>query len=244
MKDISPILSSIGLQNSEIRTYLSALKLGPSTVIVLAKDTGLSRQATYVAIEDLTKRGLMSSVQHGKKRFFASETPAKLYAYAQRHELEMREKIQELNGLLPQMELYMGGEKPIVRVFEGKEGVREILEDLRETHSPEVFEITDVAAMDSVLESDDLVPLRNELLKKNITVHGLYTQPSREKKIRVNHYVLRMEESNFKSNISIYSDKITMVTFEGKMHSVIIESAALAKAMRVVFARALGLHKK
>lgn len=223
---------------------MSALQLGPSTVIALAHDTGLSRQATYVAIESLSERGLMSSVQHGKKRFFAAESPAKLLAYAQRHELELKEKVQELSHILPQMELLMGGEKPVVRVFEGKEGLREIIEDIKSTKTRDVYEITDVVAMDQVMENNDLAPLRGELEKLGTTVHGLYTQPSREKKIRTNHFVLRPEESGFKSNIGIYGNKITFVTFEGKMHSVIIESPALVKALKVLFCRALGQSKR
>lgn len=243
MKDISHILSSIGLHNSEILTYLAALNRGPSTVITLVKDTDLSRQATYVAIEGLTKRGLMSSVQRGKKRYFASEPPAKLLAYAERHANEMAEKVKELAHAVPQMELSMGGEKPIVRVFEGKEGLREILDDIKSTKSRDVYEITDVAAMTQVLTAEDLTPMRQELLKNGVVVHGLYTRPSTEKNIRTNHFVLKPEESNFRTNIGIYGNKLALVTFEGKMQSVIIESPAIVKTMKIIFTRAMQTKK-
>jgi len=70
MKDITPILKSLGLLDSEVKTYLASLENGPETVLDLAKLTKLSRQAVYSAIDALTERGLMSSALRGKKRYY------------------------------------------------------------------------------------------------------------------------------------------------------------------------------
>lgn len=241
MKDIAPILQSLGLQGSEIKTYLTALERGPSTVIDLSKATKLSRQATYVAIETLEKRGLMSSVLHGKKRFYAGEHPEKLLAYAKRHEIEMQGRVRDLERMLPELELQIGGEKPMVRVFEGKEGIREIIEDIRTSVDKDSVEITDYDAMHTILTPDDLEGLRNEIQKRGITIRTMLageTVPTAFKK-KSERYILPKEFFGFHSNIGIYGNKIAMVTFEGKMYSVLIESAPLVSALRVLFGLAL-----
>jgi sugar-specific transcriptional regulator TrmB len=235
MKDITPILGSLGLIDSEIKIYLTALESGPSTAADLAKATGLSRQATYVAIESLNSRGLMSSALHGKKRLFAAEPPAKLAACAKRRDAEMHEKVRELEEVLPELELRAGGEKPLVRLFEGKQGIFAIIEDMRATKAKQSVEMTDLDAMYKVLNTEDLRAMRDELKKFGTEVRGLYSGKASPKTVEGRRVFLPVEFGGFKANIGIYGDRVALVTFEGKMHSVIIESAALTKAMRTLF---------
>ena len=241
MKDISPILRALGLLDSEIKTYLTALERGPRTVLDLAKLTKLSRQAIYVAIESLTERGLMSSSLQGKKRFYAAEPPDKLHAYAKRRETEMKERMNDLERILPELELKVGGEKPVVKLFEGKEGVLSIIRDLAVSRSSNNEEIADLHAMWDVLSPEDLKPMQEELKKANAHVRGLYSGLAKGKTLTSDRFTLPEKYTGFKSNITVYGkDKIAFVVFTGKMHSIVIESEHLAKTMRILFD--LSLH--
>lgn len=237
MKDVTKILSSLGLLDSEIKTYLSALRNGPSTVLDLTKLTNLSRQAIYTAIEALTHRGLMSSVQRGKKQFYTAERPVKLLSYAQRKEIELAEQIKDLEATLPELELQAGGEKPVVKVFEGKEGLRAVLEDTRTSKPEELHEITDLEAMRTILTSEDLQPLWQEVDRIGTQIYSFidFDKPDNDNIKRVK---LSKEEANFKSHIAVHADKIILMTFEGKMHSIIIENKGLAQGLRTLFKRA------
>jgi HTH-type transcriptional regulator, sugar sensing transcriptional regulator len=236
MKDIVPILRSLGLLDSEVKTYMTALEKGAGTVLDFSKHTRLSRQAIYVAIESLTERGLMSSALHGKKRFYAAEHPDKLLAYAERREQEMKERIHDLKRALPEIELQMGGEKPVVKVFEGKEGLKAVLAEIQRMGSAESVEITDVDAMKNVLSQADLQPIHNELHRKQVHNKGIYASKNPSPSmVKGDRYYLPPHISNFKANIGIYEDKIALVTFEGKMYSVLIESKALSKTLRLLF---------
>ncbi len=239
MKDISPILKSLGLLDSEIKTYLKALENGPGTVLDLAKQTGLSRQAVYVAINALTERGLMSSALRGKKRFYAAEHPDKLLDYAKRRNTEMHEKLQDLERLLPELEMQVGGEKPTVKLFEGQEGYRAVISDMQSTRPKFTEEIADLEAMKKVVTPEMLRPLLNELKKVGTHVRGIYAGEPLGKTVSSERFFLPVKQGGFKSNITVYGNKIALVTFEGKMHSIVIESAALAKALRTLFTQAL-----
>jgi sugar-specific transcriptional regulator TrmB len=235
MKDVSPILQSLGLLDSEVKTYMTALENGPGTVLELAKTTGLSRQAIYVAIDTLTKRGLMSSALRGKRRIYAAEPPEKLLAYARRRDTEVHERVKDLERLLPELELRSGGEKPIVKVFEGKEGIFAIIEEMRVNKAMQSVELTDIDAMYKVLTPEDLQSMRQTLQKAGTHIKGIYSGVQRPKVVSADRIYLPKEYSDFKTNVGVYGDKVILVTFEGKMYSVIVESKPLAKSLRLLF---------
>jgi len=234
MKDISPILKSLGFLDSEIKTYLTALSLGPSTVIDLTKKIGLSRQAVYVAIESLTERGIMSSTVVGKKRFYSAERAEKLLAYAKRREQELGGHVKDLENAVPDLDLRAGGQRPSVRVLEGKEGLRAYLVDLSKENPKTVHEITDRDAMYKVVTKEDLEPVRGHLIKTNSYLKALYAG---DIPVRPNSeiYSLPAEYTKFGSDITVYGNKIVMVSFGSKMQTVIIEEDRLAAAMRILF---------
>lgn len=239
MKDITPILKSLGLLDSEIKTYLAALQNGAGTVLDLAKSTMLSRQATYGAIESLGRRGLMSSVLRDKKRFYAAEHPERLLSYARRRETKLKDHIRELQRSLPDLELRMGGEKPIVRVFEGKEGIQAIIEQTYKARPKKLYEITDLDAIRSVLSDEDLRPFKEALIKVGTKVIGFHSGEVPKRSTDADRYELPPEHRNFKCEIFLHGDKIGLVTFSGKMHSIIIENKQLARAMEILFSLAV-----
>lgn len=245
MKDISPILQSLGLLDSEITTYLAALENGPGTVLEIVKSTKLSRQATYVAIDMLSKRGLMSSALRGKKRYYAAEHPEKLLAYAKRRDMEMHERVKDLERMLPELELQTGGERPVVRLFEGKEGLKAIIEDMKSTEFKKSVEIADLEALYKVLSPDDLKTMRTALQKRGVKIRGIYAGAPGPKFVETDRIPLADEFSGFKADIGVYGNKVEMITFEGKLYSIIIESEALAKTLNILFELAFrGATKK
>jgi sugar-specific transcriptional regulator TrmB len=232
MKDIGKILRSLGLNESEIKTYLAALKQGASTVVEITKHTHLSRQAIYLAIESMTERGLMSSVMRGKKRLFTAEPPDKLLAYAKRKEAEMREEIADLEKSLPELELQLGGERPIVRMYEGKEGIRAFLEEVKKVKPKFIHEIADADAIRKAMSADDLAPYRREVSKHKAHVKGIYTGTvNPNPNVDAERVVLDHPKERFQANISVLGDRVGFVSLEGKMYTIILENKAVAKAV-------------
>jgi sugar-specific transcriptional regulator TrmB len=246
MKDISRILRALGLLDSEVRTYLAALEKGPQTVADLSKAAGLSRQATYVAVDGLTERGLISSVLRGKKRFYAAEHPSKLLAYAKRHRAEVDDRVEDLERALPELELQTGGERPIVKVFEGKDGVRAVMEELirSDAYKKNIDEITDLEAMYSVLDLKDLKPYRERSAKSRARVRALQTGTPKLPLQSVQRIILPKEFGGFKANLTVYDKYIFLVTFEGKIYSILIESPALVRTIRILYELAFEEAKR
>lgn len=238
MKTIEAILRSIGFLESEIATYLASLHQGPSTVLELTKYTGLSRQATYVVIDGLTERGIMSSVMRGKKKYYVAEDPDKLLSYAQRKETEMKDRLADLEHMLPELKLKVGGEKPIVKLFEGKDGYRTVVEDIIASKSKTIEEIMDLEARASVISKDESAGILQHLRKAGVTLRGLYGGRPRTQVVSGDRIYLPDEEGGFNACVAVYGEKVALFTYEGKMYSIMIENKALAQTIRILFSYA------
>ena len=122
-------LKLLGLSDKEAKVYLALLELGATTVIQIAQKAGVNRPTAYVQIETLTGLGLVSSYMKGKKRFFAAEPPERLGELIELKKSEIKDQQDRLQEILPELEMLFttSGERPIVRFFEGREGIKAIL---------------------------------------------------------------------------------------------------------------------
>lgn len=235
MKDLTPLLRALNLTNSEISTYLSVLENGPGTIAEISQNSNVSRQASYVAVNTLTERGLMSSVLRGKKRFYAAEPPQNLAAYADRRTAETAEVANELKQLIPELTMSAKRDQPIVKLFEGREGLKAVIEDFTNSSTKTLIELTDAKAMRQVLNESDLKPFKNKIEKNKIIVAGLYAGTTSTDNLSSTKLKLNDKYSDFKANIELYEDKVVFMTFENKMYSVLIENKLIANALRILF---------
>ncbi len=237
MPDISHLLRSIGFVDSEVKTYLAALEAGPQTASQLSSATGLSRQATYTAIDSLTDRGLMTSVEREGANTFIAEPPQKLIAYAKRHEMEISGRVKDLEDALPELELRTGGDRPVVRMYEGKEGIRAIHEEVLKMDELQVCEMLDSVTMRKVIKTEELQGMRKDAGSRQATSLGFYTGELYlpDAGIRAERYVLPKSMWGFSSQILLIRDKVILFDFTGKMHAIVIEDAAIANGIRNLF---------
>src|SRR3989338_2795499 len=127
-------LIHLGLSEKEARVYIAAMQLGPSAIQEIAEQAGVNRATTYVLIEDLGTRGLISSTTQENKRLFIAEAPDRLLLLLQfqRQALEARER--QLSELLPKLSALFHGswEKPEIRYLDGPAGLTALRTDFEQ----------------------------------------------------------------------------------------------------------------
>ena len=155
MDELKKQLEHLGLSDKESKVYLAALELGPAPVQDISHKARVNRATTYVMIESLSARGLMSTFQKGKKRFYVSESPERLMTIIQTQQKELFERQAELEGMMPLLSaLYNAeGAKPQIRYLEGVEGVKTV-RALFEKLSGDFVEI---APLDDVHQTSELM---------------------------------------------------------------------------------------
>lgn len=87
-------LEDFGLSEKEARTYLASLALGPAVIADIAIKAELTRPTTYLMVDSLKARGLMTEHRKGKKTLMKACDPDKLRQALdqEKEELERREQ--------------------------------------------------------------------------------------------------------------------------------------------------------
>ena len=74
-------LRKIGLSDNEIKIYLALLKSGTNTAYDIGNITGIYRAHVYDKLEQLMKKGLVTYIFKGAKKYFQATHPSKLKQY-------------------------------------------------------------------------------------------------------------------------------------------------------------------
>ncbi len=231
-------LQKLGLSEKEAKVYLASLELGPSVVQVLARKAGVNRATTYVMIESLIKRGLMSSFEKGKKRFFTAESPFQLLSLLKKQEAEIKEKQKGIEEILPELKALFASaeEKPRVRFFEGKEGIKAIREDFLRTKDRKIETIYSADFIREVFTDEERRDFVEKRMKKGIKVRSIYTfkkgtltdKTATRSKIPIEKFPLFCD-------IIMYDNNVAITSLKGKLFGIIIESKEFADTMRSIF---------
>jgi sugar-specific transcriptional regulator TrmB len=122
------ILTSIGLSNEEASLYLAMLASGPSTVLKLARTSGLKRSSIYGYLEKLRQLGVARIDVKGFKREYVAEHPEKLSLL-----LKSREEL--LIKSLPDFEELYQNQSSVsfIKYYEGVNAVKQVYEGLLES---------------------------------------------------------------------------------------------------------------
>lgn len=249
-------LTSLGLKDKEAAVYLSCLELGPSPVQPIARKAKVVRATTYVILESLMKMGLVTKYKEGKKTLFSSETPRQLLRLLERQEEVIQEKQQSLESILPELQMLTkaAGDKPSVRYFEGKEGLRAIRQEIlmHARTGDTVCNFTPADHLRGVFAKDEDTHY-NQRVAKGIYAKTIFTTTSKKLKqewlstvLDKKTELLFVPPENFlvPAGMTIFRDRIGIGSYTGKLFGVVIESEQMANMMRVIFELAWETAKR
>jgi sugar-specific transcriptional regulator TrmB len=237
-------LKKLGLSDKEAKLYLTSLQRGPETAPTLARLSDIVRPTAYVIIESLITKGLMSSAIKGKKTYFISETPEHLLSLIRLEKKEIDEKEREFLKLIPQLEAMANikGEKPKVRVFEGKEGLQAVIESILKSKTKMIYSFIPADQLFQLFPAEEHKELMaSPRVQKKIKAKIIYTSKKGEIYKRKDPVNLReaiyISEKNFpfKAGIDIYDNNVAFYSYKGAIMGVIIENEDMAETMRTVF---------
>ncbi len=234
--DFSQKLSKFGLSEKEARVYLACLELGPSSVMTIAVRAELKRPTTYLVLDDLVAKGLVSIVPREKKKLFVAESPERIRG-------SLEEKLYEIQNILPQLRMLYNQKaaRPAVVLYEGKEAIVKAYQEIVVSGEKEIlsfFSIDDISKefFDSFQLFIKMMKDHPSIISKEIAYAS-----------NLNHYYLktvdtlpnhqirlvRNKHRFFTDNI-IYLDKIAIFSF-AKRFVTVIESQDIVDSFRALF---------
>ncbi len=125
---IAENLQSLGLNANEAKVYLALLELGQGTVSDISKTAQLNRTTGYDILERLALYGLASRTTQGaKKTMYIAEPPHRLKQYLENKKNQAERRLGDVGDLLPELQnLYKKENKPVIKFFEGWDGIKNI----------------------------------------------------------------------------------------------------------------------
>ena len=239
------LLKSLGFSDSESKMYLVSLEMGEASVQDLAKKAKVSRVTAYAVIESLMKSGLMSTVNRGKKKLFLAESPERLVSFVHSRVKNMESTLREVESSIEELKLLQRGEKPIVKMFVGKEGIRAFQEDMLTVKPRETFEFCGnferLVDLYPTEEHRDFFNAVDKMRpKRKIIFYSSDPRPVRkgfpdEEVLVLDDPSILMEAFG---DVIVYENRVILSTLRGEIIYVIIESIDLARTMKALFLHA------
>jgi sugar-specific transcriptional regulator TrmB len=238
------VLTSIGLSEKEAKIYLTLLEIGSQPISVAAKKANINRTTSYLIIDDLKKKGLVSTFTKESIKYVTAEPPESILKFLQleQNRLEnqktnIQEHITELKSIQ-----HKSAHKPKVYFYEGLQGIIQTYQDTINVGQT-IYAIECDSEMSTEIEEylhDHYIP---ERIKKNIYAEAIMPDSKENQEVKKRDSkeyrktkLIDKPFFNFKVDLNIYGNKTAFIVFEGNNYmSVIIESEEIANSLKALF---------
>jgi sugar-specific transcriptional regulator TrmB len=222
------ILKQVGLTDGEIEVYLCLLRIGPSLVSRISKETGLHRTHIYDTLEKLKEKGLVSTYIQSGKNYFNPAKPNKILQF-------LDEKREGIQSILPDLEdlTKFPKEETQVELFKGKNGLKTVLQDVLNTKK-------DYLVMGSIKQFEQIMQFAlPQFLKKieKLNIKEKIICDKQEKILKIKNGIYRYLKSNylFPSSFWIYGNKVAIFIWNLPHFAIVINNKDVAKTYRNYF---------
>ena len=128
------VLERLGLTPSEARVYIALLELGPSTAGPITHEAKVASSKTYSLLEKLLEKGLITTYKEGGVHHFKAAEPDRLRDYLHEREAEFRGVEEELDKVIPQLEIqHKEHHETEVEAFKGYRGAETVFREMFST---------------------------------------------------------------------------------------------------------------
>jgi len=240
----------LGLTENELDFYLTLVKLGKCSVQKAAKEMEIFRSSAYILVDSLAKKGLISQEFKKYGRNLIPEEPKILKRLIKEQESKIKKIKSEIEDKIPDLlgQFEKARKDPIIKVYEGVEGLKAIHEDILETGKtmycyPRLDTALKVLPLDFQLDWI-LKRINKGIMAKGICLDTpaaqLVLRKSKEKargkgelrEMRILPDPLREMISGEKI---LYGNKVAYMTYDKKIIGVVIEHEEIAQVEKKHF---------
>jgi len=237
-------LVNFGLSEKEARIYLSLLELEIATVFETAKHSGINRSSAYVVLEALKEKGLVGISDEKKVRQYIAASPETLM-YSAKAAAKKQDSIKEgVESIVPELKsLHKDTKrKPVVKVFEGDDAVKQVYDLLFSVFSKtkELKTISDPIAI--FKKVPNFINHDKERGKKGIKMYAINPATKQllelGKKVRPQHpYEIALipeDKFKFSSDMGIYGDEVAFTSPKDNF-GIILENKEIVGMLNNIF---------
>ena len=229
-------LEKLGFESKEATLYTALLELGEAGIVDIARKSGLKRTTVYHILDSLKLRGLVSQTKKGKKVIYIAEDPHSIGEDLKEKEKLFRKTLPELLSIANLME-----KKPIIRYFEGLNGIKEVYKDELQQSDSELLcwwaESYEIFGDDFVIDYYMPERIKRKIWNRSIVPESKYA-----------HYHKQFDQKSLRQiriapldpifaelELSLYAKNKTSIKSFQEKFALIIESQALHNTLKNIF---------
>ncbi|MDP2736458.1 MAG: helix-turn-helix domain-containing protein [bacterium] len=237
------IFKKLGLGDKEMAVYLALLEHGASSVRNLATLTNLNRGTTYDILKKLQDVGLVSFFHKNTKQNFVAEDPERILKLLSDREEDLKKAEEKIKNLIPELKSLQekGGGKPTTKFYEGRTGVKFILDDVLSSMKNQTDKNYYVYSAAGVREDvyGAYPDFNKKRIKNNVKANTISMSPGGGTYGLDDRKWLKVEkksEGNM-TYILIYADKCAFISRDshGSPVGVIIENKMIYETQKILF---------
>jgi len=226
---IEKSLKEVGFSSTEVKVYLTLLRLGKSKAGKISENSELNRTTVYDCLRRLAEKGMVKYVMGGNKKIFECANPENLKKYLE----EKMDNVSRVAAVLKKI-YEEPKEKHNVVLFHGVNGLKSVFQSI-------LREAKEVCVMDS----------EGQLVSKMPDYANYFIKQLDKKKIYVKYLVRKVGHSNKSSKLTevrfvdkdtesvavynIYNDKLAILIWTDPPEAVLIKNRKVADSMRDYF---------
>ncbi len=230
--EIKQALKELHLSDKEIEVYLALLLRGTQGAMSIAKQARLNRITVYHLLDALMDKGLVSHVIKSGVKYFQAADPRAIHRM-------IKEKEERFAKVLPMLEKMKESvlEHPRVEVYDGKEGLKSIMDDWINTGK-------DIVGIGSE-ELDAIIGFYfphhiMRRVKAGIRIRLLfgksrYAQEMKRKDKRELRETKMLDCGKLTTGVYAYGNKVSFLTFvKEEPRGLIIEDASIVNTVKTM----------
>lgn len=231
-------LQEIGLSDKESLVYAALLHVDNDSVLDLSKKTKINRTTIYPVLDSLAKKGLISEVKIDKKVRYHAEPPERLETYVERQKVILDEQSKRLKDIIPQLKSVQreAGERPIVKYFEGRDGIISSFEEFFRTNDENdtAYLVYPYDLLRDLFTDSEREKYRKQRIGRNIKSKTIYTSSMVERPSDSTGDRFRIDGSIYPitCDISIFKDRVRISTLDSSLSGIFIVSKDFAETMK------------
>jgi sugar-specific transcriptional regulator TrmB len=232
------ILNGIGLSENEAQVYLTSLSLGPTTILKIAKSSGIRRTTVYSVVEALKTKGLMHIKPSGLKQLYVAEHPDRLESIVENKKRSLQKLLPEFTALYN----LKGGES-IVKYYEGLSAVKNIYETILDPMKPndDYLVISDLEKFFIKTDQKYFEDFLEKRIKSRVKARLIATDSERARYMKqyaknMNQEVRILPEgSKLSVDTMIVPHKVTIFNMDEPISAISLENTAMIEMHKELF---------
>lgn len=233
------LLEEIGLTSSQARAYYALVAHGICSAPTIAPIIKESRSNTYKILDKLCSLGLAAKNQKGNRITYAAANPVALEQLLRKKAAQLDLQERRFNAALPSMLdfFFTHSEKPGIRFFEGKEGMKQIYSEMLQTgetlyllRSPDDVRFYDETFFAELRKKRRLLGIKTVAITPDVP--SANHDPKIDKQNNLVRTWIPAKDYTAQVEWNVAGSKVALLSFGKEAMGILIESEQIAESFR------------